>query len=308
MAKQKTIQREVSLKGTGIHTANKVNLTFKPAEVDNGVNFIRTDLASRPKIKASVEHLLPQSSMRRTSIAQEGVEIHTLEHLMAALAGVGIDNINIEIDNNELPGLDGSSLGFFEVLNKAGIKEQEKIRQDYSIKEPIFAEEDGASIVVVPARELKISYMVSYDHPLLKAQFMEINLNASVFKNELVCARTFCLEDEAEELRQQGLGLGANYENTIVLGKNGVIKNKLRYEDEFIRHKILDLLGDLYILGVPIKGHVIALRSGHSLNLKLVKKIEQQRQRYALGGVGIGYHPREGEELNAEEIMKIRSS
>jgi UDP-3-O-[3-hydroxymyristoyl] N-acetylglucosamine deacetylase/3-hydroxyacyl-[acyl-carrier-protein] dehydratase len=224
---------------------------------------------------------------------------------MAALAGVGIDNINIEIDNNELPGLDGSSLGFFEVLNKAGIKEQEKIRQDYSVKEPIFAEEDGASIVVVPARELKISYMVSYDHPLLKAQFMEINLNASVFKNELVCARTFCLEDEAGELRQQGLGLGANYENTIVLGKNGVIKNKLRYEDEFIRHKILDLLGDLYILGVPIKGHVIALRSGHSLNLKLVKKIEQQRQRYALGGVGIGYHPREGEELNAEEIMKI---
>lgn len=306
MAKQKTIQREVSLKGIGIHTANKVNLTFKPAEVDNGVNFIRTDLASRPKIKASVEHLLPQSSsMRRTSIAGEGVEIHTLEHLMAALAGVGIDNINIEIDNNELPGLDGSSLGFFEVLNKAGIKEQEKIRQDYSIKEPIFAEEDGASIVVVPARELKISYMVSYDHPLLKAQFMEINLNASVFKNELVCARTFCLEDEAEELRQQGLGLGANYENTIVLGKNGVIKNKLRYEDEFIRHKILDLLGDLYILGVPIKGHVIALRSGHSLNLKLVKKIEQQRQRYALGGVGIDYHPREGEELNTEEIMKI---
>jgi UDP-3-O-[3-hydroxymyristoyl] N-acetylglucosamine deacetylase/3-hydroxyacyl-[acyl-carrier-protein] dehydratase len=306
MAKQKTIQREVSLKGIGIHTANKVNLTFKPAEVDNGVNFIRTDLASRPKIKASVEHLLPQSSsMRRTSIAQDAVEIHTLEHLMAALAGVGIDNINIEIDNNELPGLDGSSLEFFEVLNKAGIKEQEKIRQDYSIKEPIFAEEDGASIVVVPARELKISYMVSYDHPLLKAQFMEINLNASVFKNELVCARTFCLEDEAEELRQQGLGLGANYENTIVLGKNGVIKNKLRYEDEFIRHKILDLLGDLYILGVPIKGHVIALRSGHSLNLKLVKKIEQQRQRYALGGVGIDYHPREGEELNTEEIMKI---
>jgi len=306
MDKQKTIQREASLKGIGIHTANEVNLTFKPADVDSGINFIRTDLASCPKIKASVEHLLPQmGNMRRTSIGKGGVEIHTVEHLMAALTGLGIDNINIEIDNNELPGLDGSSLEFLEILDKAGIKEQEKIRQDYALKEPIFVEEDGASIVVVPAGEFKISYTVSYNHPMLKAQFMETSLAPAIFKKEFAPARTFCLEDEAAELQQQGLGLGANYENTIVLGKNGVIKNKLRYEDEFIRHKILDLLGDLYILGVPIKGHVIALRSGHSLNLKLVKKIEQQKQRYALGGIGIDYHPREGEELDAEGIMKI---
>jgi UDP-3-O-[3-hydroxymyristoyl] N-acetylglucosamine deacetylase/3-hydroxyacyl-[acyl-carrier-protein] dehydratase len=133
---------------------------------------------------------------------------------------------------------------------------------------------------------------------------MEIDIHSDVFKKELSCARTFCLEEEADELQRQGLGRGADYDNTLVVGKDGVIKNKLRFEDEFIRHKILDLLGDLYIMGQPIKGHIIALRSGHSLNLKLVSRISQQRQRYALGGIGIDYHPREGE-LDTQAIMEI---
>jgi UDP-3-O-[3-hydroxymyristoyl] N-acetylglucosamine deacetylase/3-hydroxyacyl-[acyl-carrier-protein] dehydratase len=306
MDKQKTIQKEVSLKGIGIHTANKVNVTFRPADVDSGISFKRTDLPGGPIIKASVESLLPQyDSLRRTSIGQDTVQVQTIEHLMAALAGLGIDNILIEIDNNEVPGLDGSSKGFLDVLAAAGIKEQEKSRQYYSIKEQIFVEEEGAYIVAVPSSEFKISYTLSYDHPLLKAQFMEIPINTALFKNELACARTFCLEEEAKELQKQGLGLGATYDNTIVLGKKGVIKNKLRYEDEFIRHKILDLLGDLYILSQPIKGHIIALRSGHALNLKLVKKIGQQRQRYSLGAIGIDYHPKKDEELDTQAIMKI---
>jgi len=190
-------------------------------------------------------------------------------------------------------------------LSKAGVKEQEKSRRYYLVKEPIFVEEEGSAIVVVPSRDFKISYTLNYNHPLLKVQFLEINFNEDVFKNELASSRTFCLESEAEELQQQGLGRGANYENTLVVGVNGVIKNKLRYQDEFIRHKILDLLGDLYILGEPLRGHIIALRSGHSLNLKLAKKIDQQRQRYSLGGVGVDYHPQEGEELDREAVMKI---
>ena len=306
MENQKTIQKEISLKGAGIHTANKVRITFKPADIDTGVTFIRTDLAAKPLIKASVEYLLPQaSSLRRTSIGRDGVEIHTVEHLLAALSGLGIDNIRVEIDNNELPGLDGSSLGFVEALIEAGIKEQEKGRRYYSIKEPIFIEEDGVSIVAVPSAEFIISYTVSYDHPLLKVQFLELTINPEAFKNELARARTFCLEEEAIELRQQGMGLGANYENTIVLGKGGVIKNKLRFEDEFIRHKMLDLLGDLYVLGQPLKGHIIAVKSGHALNLKLLRKIEQQKERYALGAVGIDQQPKEGTQLDTEMIMKI---
>ena len=306
MENQKTIQREISLKGVGIHTANKVSITFKPADIDTGVTFIRTDLAAKPLIKASVEYLLPQASnLRRTSIGRDGVQIHTIEHLLAALSGLGIDNIRVEIDNNELPGLDGSSLGFVEALIEAGIKEQEKGRRYYSIKEPIFIEEDGVSIVAVPSSEFKISYTVSYNHPLLKVQFLELTINPGAFKNELASARTFCLEEEAIELRQQGMGLGANYENTIVLGKGGVIKNKLRFEDEFIRHKMLDLLGDLYVLGQPLKGHIIAVKSGHTINLKLLRKIEQQKERYALGAVGIEQHPKEGTQLDREMIMKI---
>lgn len=306
MEKQKTIAKEVSLKGVGLHTGDTVNVTFKPADVDSGINFIRTDLPKRPKILASVDYLLPSSrSTRRTSIGYDNIEVHTIEHLMAALAGLDIDNIYIEIDNNEVPGLDGSSLSFLEILNRAGIQEQPKLRTYYLIKEPIVIEEDGASIVALPSREFRIFYTLSYNHPLLKAQFMEININADAFKNELARARTFCLEDEAEELQQQGLGRGADYDNTLVVGESGVIKNKLRYEDEFIRHKILDLLGDLYLIGQPIRGHIIALKSGHSLNLKLADKINQQRQRYALGGVGIDYHPKEQEVLDTEGIMKI---
>ena len=306
MDKQRTITKELKLSGVGLHTANKVHLIFKPAEIDTGINFIRTDLPQRPVIKASVENLLsPASSPRRTSIGQEKVEVQTIEHLMAALAGLSIDNISIEIDNNEIPGLDGSSVNFLEMLLEAGIKEQEKERSYYSVKEPIFAEEEGSTLMVLPSSEFKISYTLNYDHPLLKTEFLQVSLSSDTFKNEIASARTFCLEEEAEHLRQQGLGRGANYENTLVLGKNGVINNKLRFQDEFIRHKILDLIGDLYLIGCPIKAHIIAVRSGHSLNLKIVKKINEQRLKYAQAGIGAGYHPREGEELDATAIMKI---
>jgi len=306
MEKQKTIEREVSLKGIGLHTAKKVNITFKPAEVDSGINFIRTDLPGSPVIKASVDSLLSQScSPRRTSIGRNDVHIYTIEHLMAALSGLCIDNIYIEIDNEEVPGLDGSSMNFLETLSKAGVKEQEKLRRSFLIKEAIFIEEDGSTIVAVPAQEFKISYTLNYNHPLLKAQFLELDFHEGVFKNELASSRTFCLESEAQDLQQQGMGKGANYENTLVVGERGIVKNKLRYQDEFVRHKMLDLFGDLYILGEPLKAHIIALRSGHSLNLKLARKINEQKKRYALGGIGGDSRPQETGVLDREDIMKI---
>ncbi len=306
MEQQRTIARDASLKGVGLHTAKEVNITFKPAGLDCGINFIRTDTTPRVTIKASVDTLLSQSrSPRRTSIGKDGIEVHTIEHLMAALSGLGIDNLDIEINNEEVPGLDGSSLNFLKALTDAGIKEQAKARHYYLVRDPIFVEEPGGSIVVLPAQDFRISYTLSYDHPLLKAEFMELGINADTFKDELAASRTFCLEEEATELQQQGIGQGANYENTLVLGKTGVLKNKLRYEDEFIRHKILDLMGDLYVLGQPIKAHVIALRSGHSLNLKLIKKIDREKQKQSAGGIGASYSPPEGQELGAPEIMKI---
>ncbi len=305
MENQRTIARDVSLSGVGLHTAGKVNLKFKPADVDVGINFIRTDISSRPVIRASVDSLLSQGKGRRTSIGKEDISITTVEHFMSALSGLKIDNLYIEIDNKEMPGLDGSSLNFLELLEQAGIREQEKLRQHYIIRDTIFVEEPGASIVALPSSEFRVSYTLSYAHELLKTQFLEINLETADFKKELSGARTFCLEQEAAELQKQGLGLGANYENTLVIGKNGVIKNKLRYEDEFIRHKILDLVGDMYLLGQPIKGHIIALKSGHALNVKLLRKIAQQKQRYSSAAIGIDYHPQEGEELDVTAIMKI---
>ncbi|MBU4303004.1 MAG: UDP-3-O-acyl-N-acetylglucosamine deacetylase [Candidatus Omnitrophica bacterium] len=278
MEKQKTIVNQVTLKGVGIHTGNKVNVTFKPAAADSGVTFIRTDISGAPRVKADVGSLLlaPKFS-RRSSIGNDQAEVQTVEHLMAALSSLGIDNIDIQIDNNEVPGLDGSSINFLEALEKAGFAHQDAPRYVYTVKEPICIQEGSGSITILPAKEFKISYTLNYDHPMLAAQFLEIAVNAESFKTALSSARTFCLESEASELQNQGLGLGANYENTLVVGKTGVIKNKLRFPDEFVRHKILDLVGDLYLAGCPINGHVVALKSGHSLNLKIAQKIYEQR-------------------------------
>ena len=298
MAKQKTIASSVSLSGVGIHTGNKVNVTFKPAAASSGVTFIRTDLAGAPRIQADVRSFLAAKFSRRSSIGNNEAEVQTIEHFMAVLSSLGIDNIDVEIDNNELPGLDGSAINFVEALEKAGIVQQEQEKYIHVIKEPICVEEGGSSITIVPAKEFKISYTLNYDHPLLEAQFLEVFVNAETFKTQIAPARTFCLESEASALQNQGLGLGANYENTLVVGKTGVIKNKLRFKDEFVRHKILDLIGDLYLSGCLIQGHVIALKSGHSLNLKIAQKICEQRLK-TQGAVNM-----EGI-LDANQIMKI---
>lgn len=298
--KQKTISGEISLSGIGLHTACRVKVVLKPAEADAGVNFIRIDLPGKPLLKANLENLLSaEKSPRRTSLSKEGVEIHTIEHLMSALAGLGIDNLNVEIDNNELPGLDGSSLNYLEALLKAGVKELAVERRYFELKEPISLEEAGASIMTVPAQDFKVSYTLSYDHPLLKEQFMETVITPDSFIKEIAPARTFCLESEAALLQKQGLGKGANYENTLVLGKDGVVGNKLRFANECLRHKILDLLGDLHVLGYPLKCHIISLKSGHSLNLKLMEMISRQKNSSS------AYKVPEGGALDAQGIMKI---
>ena len=277
MENQKTIANEINLKGIGIHTGNSVNLVLKPAAIDSGVTFIRTDVAGSPRIKASVESFLAQKLNRRSSIGNGQVEVQTIEHLMSALSSLGIDNIDIQLDNDELPGLDGSAINFVEAIEKAKIVIQEKPKYVYVVKEPITIQEGPSSITIVPFKEFKISYTLNYDHPMLSSQFLELVINAESFKTQIASARTFCLESEAIQLQSQGLGQGANYENTLVVGRQGVIKNKLRFADEFVRHKILDLIGDLYLSGCAICGHVIALRSGHSLNLQIAQLIHQQR-------------------------------
>jgi UDP-3-O-[3-hydroxymyristoyl] N-acetylglucosamine deacetylase/3-hydroxyacyl-[acyl-carrier-protein] dehydratase len=307
MEKQRTIKKETELEGIGLHTANRAKIKFKPAPVNSGLNFVRVDLEQRPHLKIEWDSILAESfTMRRTSLGNEHAQVHTVEHIMAALSGLGIDNLVIEIDNNEVPGFDGSAKTVVEALSKAGIEEQNGQRNYFILREPVYVEEEDASIIAVPSKEFRISYTLNYrNQPLLKAGYFDYKHSPDSFKDEIAPARTFCLEEEAGDLQGKGLGQGASYENTLVVGKKGVIKNKLRFEDEFVRHKILDLIGDFYLMGCPLKAHIIAIRSGHSLNLKLLKKIDQQRDKLYISGVQLNYQSIDSEQLDAEAIMKI---
>ncbi|MDP6685984.1 MAG: UDP-3-O-acyl-N-acetylglucosamine deacetylase, partial [Candidatus Omnitrophota bacterium] len=303
---QRTLQKPINLSGVGLHTGVKVKLKFKPAPTSTGINFIRVDVKDSPMIKADINNIMEtEKSPRRTSVGNGSVEVHTIEHLMAALWALGIDNILIEIDGLELPGLDGSAIGFIDILKKAGVVNQGSPKKIYTVRSPIWIEQDGAMIMVLPDNQFRVSYTLNYEHPLLKAQYLSFTLEDGAFEKEIASSRTFCLEGEVKDLQEKGLGKGANYDNTVVVGKKGVIKNELRFEDEFARHKILDLLGDLYLLGYTIKGHIIAVRSGHPLNIRLVDKINTQREKIRSAGIRGVYVETGDGILDASDIQKI---
>ena len=279
--KQKTIKGECTFSGVGLHTGCDVNVTCKPAGENAGISFIRVDLDDQPEIKVDPLNIHIDTTMPRcTAIGTNGVVIYTVEHFMSSLSGLGITNLIVEVDANELPGLDGSAIDFLNAIKKAGIVEQEAEAPYFEIKEPVGVEMNGCSIFMVPSKELKVSYTLDYDHPILRSQFFSAVIDGSTYEKEIAPCRTFCLESEAKELRSRGLGKGADYRNTLVVAEDGVRENKVRFSDEFTRHKVLDFIGDLYLLGVPIRGHVFAVKSGHTLNIELLKKILKQKEKY----------------------------
>lgn len=278
MVKQRTIKEPVRIEGIGLQTGKSVDVNLKSSPANSGINFIRTDLPNKPLLNIqSLAFGEKNLKERRTTLGLGigPIEIHTTEHLLAALSGLFIDNIVIEIDNIELPGLDGSAKGFIDALKSAKIIEQDAPKKVLKIKEPVWCGDKDALLLAVPDEDFKISYTLSYNNPSLGTQFFSVILNAENFESQIAPARTFCLEEEALELLKRGLGKGANYENTLVIGKNGPINNRFRFPNEPVRHKILDLIGDLYLLGMPIKGHIIAVKSGHKLNMELVKKLRE---------------------------------
>ncbi len=303
---QCTIAREVSMSGLGIHTGAPVSIRVLPASADTGVVFVRTDLPHRPAIPSRSAQMVDlDKSVRRTTLSKDGVEIQTVEHFMASLWGAGIDNVYVEISGIELPGLDGSAAPFLQRLLDAGTTEQSTPRRYVTLREPLIVEDGDSSIAVFPDRTLRISYMLSYDHPILKSQFVSFPMNGSPFAEAIAPARTFCLKEEAEALRAAGFGKGATFENTLVLDHSGVMNNTLRFDDEFARHKILDLLGDLYLLG-HVHAHVIAIKSGHQLNVKLVKKITQALEQWKTGSLQSGTSEvMVGPRLDITQIQKI---
>ena len=304
---QRTVANELSLNGVGIHTGQAVSLRVLPAGPNVGVVFIRSDLPHRPTISVKSGQVVDESqSFRRTTLTKDGVQIQTVEHFMAALWGMGIDNVYVEVSGSEMPGLDGSSAPLLAQLKTAGTVEQSAPRRFLSVREPVFVEEGDSCIAVFPGRHLSISYLLSYDHPLLKSQFVSYAQDGAAFETSIAPARTFCLKEEADALRAAGFGKGATFENTLVLGERGVMNNTLRFEDEFARHKILDLLGDLYLLGAPLRARVMAIRSGHTLNVKLVKKLSQAFEQWKVGSLSSATSDvMVGPQLDITQIQKI---
>jgi len=280
-SKQKTIQHETSVHGKGLHLGIDAKVIFKPAKENSGICFVRLDLPGKPSVKVEYKNILREDALSRcTSLKNGDAIVHTVEHLMAVLYGLQIDNLVVEVDAEELPGLDGSGQEYFRVLKKAIVVEQSADREFIDIKEPICLENNGSSLVAMPASDLKISYMLDYQHPVLSAQFFSRDINEQMFEKEIAPSRTFCLESEAQALQSQGLGKGANYTNTLVVTSAGVKDNKLRFPDEFVRHKVLDAVGDFYLLGKPIRGHILGMKSGHRLNRQLLQRIVEQREKH----------------------------
>jgi len=304
--KQKTLKNPVTLSGVGLHTGHAVRMVIKPAQDNEGISFTRIDLPGKPSIKVMAANTVMDEKVTRcTAIEYQGVRIYTIEHLMAALSALGIDNVSIDIDAEEIPGLDGSSLEFLKALEQAGIVEQPADKNIFAIQEPIVISNKTATIVIVPHDQLDISYTLDYDHPLLRSQFFSQSIDLASFARELAGARTFCLESEANEIKAQGLAKGANYKNTLVMSSKGPLENTLRFPDECARHKVLDIVGDLFLLGYPVKGKIYATKSGHALNRALVKKIEAQRQKYATVSYPSVAPDAPGRVFNINEIMKI---
>ena len=275
--KQRTIAAPVNCSGVGIHSGKKVNVTIKPAPCNHGIKFIRTDLLDCPGISAHFNMVVDTSLA--TVIGYEGFIVSTIEHLMAGFAGLSIDNALVEIDAYEMPIMDGSAGPFTSLIKSAGIQHQDAPRYFFVVKEPIEIEKDEKMVGIYPCSSYKITCTIEYDHPLIKTQSYSVDISDDVFEREISRARTFGFVHEYEYLKQHGLARGVSLETVVAIGSEDVVnEGGLRYEDEFVRHKILDCIGDFSLLGMPILGHVIAKKSGHAFNHALLKKFFAQKE------------------------------
>jgi len=280
--KQQTLKTPVEVSGIGLHSGEEVHVRVLPAPIDHGIEFVRTDLEDAPTIPAHIRyHSLRE---RRTQLKREGVVVETIEHFLAACRGLGIDNLRVEMDGAEFPGADGSAKPFVELLQKAVATEQKQDAKVLILGEPIFVRDGDATLVALPngGEELSLQYVASFDDPKVKGGVFSMKVTPETFAEQLAPARTFCLASEVEALQAAGFGKGATRENTVVLGDPDTAQ---RLPDEPVRHKMLDLLGDLSLLGADLKAQVIATKSGHSTNAKLVERLLDLMQDQETGGL-----------------------
>ena len=281
---QRTVAKPVNCSGVGIHSGKKVNLTIKPAPPNHGIKFIRTDLLDCPVISAHFNMVVDTSLA--TVIGFEGFIVSTIEHLMASFAGLSIDNALVEIDSYEMPIMDGSAFPFTSLIKASGIKELDTPRYFFVIKKPIELKKDGKMVGVYPCSTYKITCTIEYDHPLINTQSYSVDVSDHIWENEISKARTFGFLHEYEYLKKHGLARGVTLENVIAIDDKDVInEGGLRYRDEFVRHKILDCIGDFSLLGMPILGHVVAEKSGHAFNHSFLKKIFAEKESWETGTI-----------------------
>ena len=303
---QRTIGREASIEGIGLHTGERGVMTFQPAPVGHGVRFVRVDLPGRPEVLVRPEnaHFDPGAG-RRTILQQEGVQIHTMEHVLSAVAGLLIDNLRIEVSSMEVPeGHDGSAAPIARALMSAGIVEQDRPARHIKVTKPVRWSEGGVELCAVPFQGFRISFTIEYDHPLIRTQSLTVDITPERFLEEIAPARTFVLERDLEHLRRAGWIRGGRLESAVVVGRDTILNDEpLRFPDEFVRHKILDLLGDLFILGGPLLGHVTARRSGHQSHVEFVKRLKET---LPLPGRRAGGPPEEWDITSIMDILPHR--
>jgi UDP-3-O-[3-hydroxymyristoyl] N-acetylglucosamine deacetylase / 3-hydroxyacyl-[acyl-carrier-protein] dehydratase len=278
--KQRTLKRECRLNGRGLHTGEPTAVCLKPAPADSGICLKRVDLQETPAWRVcGAELRADQAAGRCTMIGRGETAVQTVEHLLCAFSGLGIDNAFVEVDGPEIPGMDGSALPFVQEMMRAGYEQQDAPRREMALKAPIARAMGDASITIFPAEDFKITYVLDYPQAGLSPQVVNFHFDEKYFIEEIAPARTFCLRQEAEALQKAGFGKGADTQNTLVMTEDGPLDNTLRFDDECARHKVADLLGDLGFLGRRIRGHIFAFRSGHYLNAALVKAMDEANEK-----------------------------
>jgi UDP-3-O-[3-hydroxymyristoyl] N-acetylglucosamine deacetylase len=279
MIQQHTIRRSTSCAGIGLHSGSKVTLSLKPAPANFGIRFRRADLQGF-EVPATVGHI--GGINYATGLARDAVRIDTVEHLLAALVSLGIDNAIVELNSPEVPIMDGSAAPFIYLIQEAGVKTLAAPRRYIKVLRPMSLTRGNKRIALYPSDHFKVTYSIAYDHPLLREQSRTLRLSESVFVDEIAPARTFTFLKEVEQLRQHGLALGGSLENAIVIGETGILNNALRFADEFVRHKILDAIGDLALLGHPVVGHLVAHRGGHGLHTAFAAQVMAEADAWTL--------------------------
>ena len=283
MLKQRTIKNPIKAVGVGLHSGQKVVLQLKPAPPNSGINFVRSDLRPVVIIPAIFEYV--GDTTLSTTLFKKGTRVATIEHLLSAIAGLGLDNLIIEVDGPEIPLMDGSAGPFVFLIQSAGIKEQDAIKKFIKVKEEVKVESAGAYASIKPFDGFKVSFTIEFDDPVISkyASSSTIDFSSTSFVKEVCRARTFGLMKDLDYLQSQDLALGASLKNAIAVGENGVLnEDGLRFDDEFVKHKMLDAIGDLYLLGHNLIGEFSGFKSGHSLNNELLRKILDSEDAWAL--------------------------